>query len=113
MADSSNKLNSNNLSTPVISNNENKEFIFRLDKEIICPSIMMLLGFGMFSIFIYVLYSKIAWLISIIIFIILILISIYFRKAKIKIVKDESNNKLYINHINKYCCVCKKYICRY
>jgi len=109
MADSSNKLNSNNLSTPVISNNENKEFIFRLDKEIICPSIMMLLGFGMFSIFIYVLYSKIAWLISIIIFIILILISIYFRKAKIKIVKDESNNKLYINHINKYCCVYKKY----
>ena len=111
MTDSSNKINSNNLSIPVISNNENKEFIIRLEQEIICTSIMMLLGLGMFSIFFYVLYSKIAWLISIIIFIILILISIYFRKEKIKIVKDESNNKLYINHINKYCCVCKKYSC--
>ena len=111
MTDSLNKLNSNNLSTPVISNNENKEFIIRLDKMIICTSIAILFGLGMFSIFIYVLYSKIAWLITIIIFIILILISIYFRKEKIKFVKDESNNKLYINHINKYCCVCKKYTC--
>ena len=111
MADSSNKLNSNNLSTPVISDNENKEFIIRLDQAIICTSIWLLVVSVIFSIIIYVLYSKIAGPIAIIIFIILILISIHFRKAKIKLVKDESNNKLYINHINKYGYVFKKYTC--
>ena len=95
MTDSSNKLNSNNLSTSVITNNENKEFIIRLDQVITRTSIWLLVVSALFSISIFVLYSKIAGILSIIIFIILILISIYFRKAKIKIVKDESNNKLY------------------
>ena len=67
MTDSSNKLNSNNLSTPVISDNENKEFIIRLDQAIICTSIWLFVGSGLFSISIFVLYSIIAGILAFII----------------------------------------------
>ena len=114
MTDSSDKLNLGNLSTPIRSNyenKENKEFIIKLNEEIISAVFAMLVVTGFFTLSVALDCPLFAPFVTFSFGIIILIVIVYLTYNKIKIVKDEINNKLYINHINRFCCVNKKYTC--
>ena len=111
MTDSSDKLKLDNLSTPIRSNYENKEFIIKLNEEIISAVFAMLLVTGFFTLSVALHCPIFAPYVTFSFGIIILIVVVYLTYNKIKIVKDEINNKLYINHINRFCCVNKKYTC--